>query len=52
MGQMASGLAHELSQPLTAITQNYDAAQSGCLVLDYGLPEMNGLELQSLMNDR
>ncbi|KCV81698.1 sensor protein FixL [Actibacterium atlanticum] len=28
MGQMASGLAHELSQPLTAITQNVDAAIS------------------------
>ena len=26
MGQMASGLAHELSQPLTAISQNVDAA--------------------------
>ncbi|MCH2251203.1 MAG: ATP-binding protein [Cognatishimia sp.] len=28
MGQMASGLAHELSQPLTAISQNVDAAIS------------------------
>ncbi len=26
MGQMATGLAHELSQPLTAISQNVDAA--------------------------
>lgn len=26
MGQMATGLAHELSQPLTAISQNADAA--------------------------
>lgn len=26
MGQMATGLAHELAQPLTAITQNVDAA--------------------------
>ncbi|MEP5151471.1 cache domain-containing protein [Planktotalea sp.] len=28
MGQMATGLAHELSQPLTAISQNVDAALS------------------------
>ena len=28
MGQMATGLAHELSQPMTAITQNLDTAIS------------------------
>ena len=28
MGELATGLAHELNQPLTAITQNVDAAQS------------------------
>jgi|GEM_PF-751309 len=28
MGEMATGLAHELNQPLTAITQNADAALS------------------------
>lgn len=26
---------------------NYDPGQSGCLILDYGLPEMNGLQLQA-----
>lgn len=29
----------------------YDPEQRGCVVLDYGMPEMNGLELQSLMNE-
>ena len=28
LGQLATGLAHELSQPMTAIAQNVDAAQS------------------------
>jgi two-component system, LuxR family, response regulator FixJ len=26
---------------------NYDPGQPGCLILDYGLPEMNGLQLQA-----
>lgn len=30
----------------------YDVAQPGCLVLDYGLPEMNGLELQATLAER
>lgn len=30
----------------------YDASQPGCLVLDYGLPEMNGLELQTILAER
>lgn len=29
----------------------YDHSKRGCVVLDYGLPEMNGLELQTVMND-
>lgn len=29
----------------------YHKEQQGCLVLDYGLPEINGLELQSYMNE-
>lgn len=33
-----------------AFLDSYDAARPGCLVLDYGLPEMNGLELQDLLN--
>ena len=30
----------------------YDVSQPGCLVLDYGLPEMNGLELQEILTER
>ena len=30
----------------------YDASQPGCLVLDYGLPEMNGLELQVVLSHK
>lgn len=30
----------------------YDASQPGCLVLDYGLPEMNGLELQTILAEQ
>ncbi len=30
----------------------YDPAAPGCLVLDYGLPELNGLELQTLLSDK
>jgi two-component system response regulator FixJ len=30
----------------------YDSEQPGCLVLDYGMPELNGLELQLLINEQ
>lgn len=30
----------------------YDPSQPGCLVLDYGLPDMNGLELQAHLVDK
>ncbi len=30
----------------------YDPEQSGCLVLDYGLPEMDGLKLQQVLSER
>lgn len=30
----------------------YDPSEPGCLVLDYGLPQMDGLELQQTLSDR
>lgn len=30
----------------------YDSGQPGCLVLDYGMPELNGLELQKIINEQ
>ena len=33
-----------------AFLEEYRAGQNGCLVLDYGMPDMNGLELQRHMN--
>lgn len=35
-----------------AFLDAYDPARTGCLVLDYGLPGMNGLELQAHMNSK
>ncbi len=32
-----------------AFLEDYDGEQSGCLLLDYGMPRMNGLELQNHM---
>jgi len=31
---------------------SYDPSQPGCLVLDYGLPEMDGLKLQKVLADK
>lgn len=31
---------------------DFDGSQPSCLVLDYGLPELNGLELQALLADQ
>ena len=30
---------------------DYDGATSGCLILDYGMPQMNGLQLQKHLKD-
>jgi PAS domain S-box-containing protein len=46
MGQMATGLAHELSQPLLAISQNMDAA---LYLLKQGAPSAR--ELESILEE-
>ncbi|MFK7901557.1 MAG: PAS domain S-box protein [Nitratireductor sp.] len=46
LGQMATGLAHELNQPLTAITQNVDAA-----LLTMEQRAENDPELKEILND-
>jgi len=46
------GYAHLTYPSATEFLRQYDAAQSGCLVLDIRMPEMSGLELQQELNKR
>lgn len=46
------GFTVEAFDSAKSFLDDYDQDQTGCLVLDYGMPELNGLELQSLMNER
>lgn len=45
------GFSVEEFRSAEAFLEGVDGTRSGCLVLDYGLPEMNGLELQSHLNE-
>lgn len=44
------GYTVEAYENAPAFLEAYDASKTGCLVLDYGLPEMDGLELQAYMS--
>lgn len=45
------GFVVEAFESAKAFLETYNPDQPGCLVLDYGMPEINGLELQMLMNE-
>lgn len=45
------GFTVEAFDSAKSFLDQYDPKQLGCLVLDYGMPEINGLELQTLMNE-
>ncbi|ABG32596.1 DNA-binding response regulator [Roseobacter denitrificans] len=46
------GYTTEVFDSAQAFLAGYDAARSGCLILDYGLPQMNGLDLQQVLVKR
>ncbi len=46
------GFSVEAFDTAKSYLEQYDANRPGCLVLDYGLPETNGLELQTLMLEK
>lgn len=49
-GLSKRGYLVEAYDSANAFLAAYDAKRLGCLVLDYGMPEMNGLELQRHLN--
>ncbi|CAM3064042.1 two component transcriptional regulator, LuxR family [Paracoccus aminovorans] len=46
------GYAVESHASAASFLAGFDPRRAGCLVLDYGMPDMNGLELQSHLNQR
>lgn len=45
------GFQVEAFDSANSFLEQYDPARSGCLVLDYGMPNMNGLELQQRLQE-
>ena len=45
------GFTVEAFDSAKSFLDQYNPERLGCLVLDYGMPEINGLELQSMMNE-
>jgi len=48
----ADGLAVTLSQSTREFLEHYDPGVASCVVLDLQMPEMNGLQLQQLLEQR
>jgi FixJ family two-component response regulator len=46
------GYAVEVHESAASFLAAWHAGRPGCLVLDYGMPGMNGLELQQVLNAR
>lgn len=44
------GYKVEVHASAASFLASYDPERQGCLVLDYGMPDMNGLELQAHLN--
>jgi FixJ family two-component response regulator len=51
-GLRLRGLDCEAFESAEAFLAAYDETRLGCLILDYGMPGMNGLELQQHLGDR
>ena len=46
------GFEVEAFESAKAFLSGFDGSRSACLVLDYGMPDVNGLELQEELNSR
>lgn len=46
------GFSVEAFASADAFLAQYDPSRAGCLVLDYGMPKINGLELQQMLIER